>query len=90
MTTEDLNKRFMSEFEALVEQEVQLNMEAATAWIIMSQLQLALRHPQNVGPTTQIIRQVIDEIIGKVCPAGSALFELAQMGFDSKYDVPRV
>lgn len=82
----DLKRRFGIELEALKDQPFILQTDAVTAWSLMSQLQLALRHPKNTGPTADMARKTARKIIDTLAPPGTALREVAEMGWDRKYD----
>ncbi|MDD5701383.1 MAG: hypothetical protein PHU23_04955 [Dehalococcoidales bacterium] len=82
----ELLKNFTQEFEVLEGVPFLLETTALHAWSIMSHLQLALRHPLNIGPTSKIARQVADRIIETLAPPGSALRAVADRGWDPHYD----
>lgn len=79
-------KCFSAEFQALEGRPFLLETDAVTAWAIMAQIQLALRHPQNKGGTAKIARKVAKDIIDTLAPPGTALREVADRGWDPKYD----
>jgi len=60
---------------------VTLQLTASQAWALLSCLQLAFRHPDNTGPARQIAEQIARGIQEVVAPAGSALAELADRGW---------
>lgn len=82
----ELKKRFGAELEALKDRPFRLETDAITAWSLMSQLQLALRHPKNTGPTADMARKTAQKIIDILAPPGTALRQVAEMGWDKKYD----
>jgi len=64
-------------------------LDLTTALSLIGSLQLALRHPGNIGPSSQISRQFIDGIIGRMMDHGyPAHAELAQLGYDPAHDEP--
>lgn len=83
-----LQDDFVREFKALSEdpQPVVLTMTKVQAWQLMSQIQLALRHPNNVGPTARTVRGLA-ETIEKAVATTPALKQVARMGWDSRFDV---
>jgi hypothetical protein len=81
-----LFERFGEEFKALKGKPFILETTALHAWLIMAQLQLALRHPQNKGPSSNMVREICNKIIEVVAPPGTALREVADRGWDTKYD----
>ena len=82
-----LYKQFQEEFKALCEdkQPVILELTKLQAWSLLGQIQLALRHPQNNGPTGDIAREIALGIQEKVAPS-PALAEVARRGWDKRYD----
>ena len=66
----------------------------AEMWAVIGQLQLALRHPANTGPTADLARQVAQALIDEVerraqweIPEhAAALAELGRRGFDEAHD----
>ncbi len=67
---------------------VHLNLHTLTC--IVGALQLALRHPANVGPLSMIVRDVIDQIIERVAQEGYvATAELMRLGDNPEYDETR-
>lgn len=50
--------------------------------------QLGLRHPENNGSSKQYAARAITKLVG-LFPAGSASRQMAAMGFEEKFDVPR-
>ncbi len=66
-------------------QTVLLSMSKLSAWVLLGQLQLALRHPENIGPTSEIARTIAIEIQEAICPdPESALARLAENGWEKK------
>lgn len=56
-------------------------------WLLAAQVQLALRHPHNDGPTGAMIRPVL-ELIAAAWAHEPALVELFGEGFKAEFDVP--
>ena len=58
MDDEELQRRFTEEFTQLVDDQrtLTLQMTPLEAWALLSNLQLALRHPANTGGTFEIAR----------------------------------
>jgi hypothetical protein len=84
----ELYTRFRSEFEALKDKRITIETTALSAWVFVSQVQLALRHPKNTGPSTKIARALAEKIIEQVAPPGTALREVAERGWNPNYDEP--
>lgn len=65
-----------------------VEMDLESAICIVGNLQLALRHPQNNGPSAKVARDTIDGIIRRMRESGlTAHAELARLGDDPGYDV---
>jgi len=91
MTTDtDLERQFQDEFAALAERvdRFTLSIRPVDAWVLLSQLQLALRHPQNTGPVSQMARQFARRLQSIVASHG-ALAIVAERGWNPDYDVPQ-
>jgi hypothetical protein len=91
MTTNDpLEAQFTAEFIALAERTERISIEIRPldAWILLCQLQLALRHPENSGPSADKARQIARRLQSLVAPTG-ALKIVAERGWDTYFDVPR-
>lgn len=61
----------------------------ARAFILIAQLQLALRHPGNTGSSAALARDFAENLTKAVChfiPEAKALIE---QGWDSAYDINR-
>ena len=91
-----MNKFLTPEFEAafrhdmetvlLVKGEVlDLRLNRLDAWMLMSGIQLALRHPKNTGPTSVVLRSIAERLIALVATTPT-LREVAKAGFDPDYD----
>ena len=53
---------------------------------IISQLQLAMRHPENTGITRQTVEKFTRDLIEQIDPDRGDLYELLMMGFNPDYD----
>ena len=84
---EPLFEQFSEEFRNLCldPQPIELLLSKLQAWALLSQLQLALRHPENKGATADIAKHFAEEIQKKVATT-PALAEVAKRGWDPKYD----
>lgn len=59
-----------------------LTLEAAHAWVVLSYLQLALRHPAaQHGPAAHAVRDLARALQASVAPDG-VLHEVAERGWD--------
>lgn len=82
----ELKKKFAEQYKALVGRPFLLETNCETAWTLIAQVQLALRHPDNKGPSAFHARNVIQQMIETLCPEGTALREVAERGWNPAYD----
>jgi len=68
---------------------LRLDLDWEAAMMIVGCLQLALRHPGNVGPSSEVARAFCDNVIRAAESVEPQLGELMRMGFDPQHDVPR-
>ena len=54
----------------------------------MAQVQLALRHPGNVGPASKEARRIVTDIIDSLGQSEPRVAELLRLGFDPAHDQP--
>ena len=89
MNKPDLLGRFREEFNKLNANAELLSfgMTRMEMWCVLSQLQLAFRHPANTGPVRQLAEKTARRLQAIVAPSG-ALAEVAEMGWDPQYDEP--
>jgi len=82
MSEDLLEQQFKKEFETLSRRRSIVNLRLSTLeiWVVFSQLQLALRHPQNKGLSADIARKVAYRIQNKIAQNG-ALAKVAQRGW---------
>lgn len=69
------------------DQKILLNIGLPDACILVSQLQLAIRHPDN--PAAKTTRQHCDAIIGQVERVSSDLANFLRLGYDKNFDERR-
>lgn len=79
--------RFTEEFAALasLESVVPVDLTPLEAWVVLGNLQLALRHPENNQMTAEIARNVAKRLQTLVASEG-ALAEVARMGWHAEFD----
>jgi hypothetical protein len=87
---DQLEAQFIAEFAALAARvdTIRLSLTPLEAWALVCQLQLACRHPENTGPTRQMVEQIARRLQFIVAPSG-ALAVVAERGWNPQYDVPR-
>ena len=83
----ELYKRFSREFKTLEgdPQPVILELTKLQAWSLLCQVQLALRHPKNIGPTSAIARGIAEALQAKIATL-PAMAEVARLGWNTKCD----
>lgn len=90
MSTNGVPDDFRRDFAAMFENEepITLVMSQPAAWMLMSALQLALRHPHfpaKIRPTVEVQARWLQ---GQ-CATTPALADVAEKGWDAEFDVPR-
>ena len=65
---------------------IRIEIPALDAFCLIGQLQLALRHPQNTGPTAQMTREFAERLI-LIAATTPALRAIAELGWDPNFDV---
>ena len=82
-----LFESFSEEFRNLCvdPQPIVLPLTKLQAWVLFSQLQLALRHPKNKGSSADIAKYIAEQIQKHVA-VSPALAEVAKRGWNPKYD----
>lgn len=82
-----LEQRFAAELGKLMrtQPDIVLTMTPAQAWILLAQLQLALRHPGNGGPSAALAREIAGRLQEAVASDG-ALKEVAEQGWREEFD----
>ncbi|HEY9699687.1 MAG TPA: hypothetical protein V6D10_20670 [Trichocoleus sp.] len=61
----------------------------ARLFILLSHLQLALRHPDNIGESAAIARQIADNLANMICHYVPEARQLIEMGWNPACDVTR-
>jgi hypothetical protein len=80
--TLDVGTREMLKFR---DHKIQLNIGLPDACVLVSQLQLALRHPEN--PARETVRLYCETIVAQVERLSKDLADFLRLGFDPKHDV---
>jgi hypothetical protein len=82
-----LQQEFIAEFRQLETlPPIVLELTAVEAWILLSQIQLACRHPENTGPSRKMVEGLARRI-QDVLAQTPALYAIAQRGWDPDYDI---
>ncbi len=63
-----------------------LSFDITTTIALIGQLQLAFRHPSNVGPSRQMLEQATRELIEQIDPSKGDIYKFLSMGFDERFD----
>jgi hypothetical protein len=93
VTTEEkleLIERAGEEARALPDFVLPVHFDLGSALCVIGNLQLALRHPANIGPSSQLLRRVIDSMIGRIEKSLPANAEIARLGDNPEYDTQNV
>lgn len=61
----------------------------ARAFILLAQLQLALRHPHNTGPSADIAREMANNLARLIIAKFPESQEMIQQGFNPAFDLTR-
>lgn len=69
------------------EPPIHLEVNRLSAWMLMAQLQLALRHPENDGPCADAARDFAVSL-QKAVAMTPTLRAVAERGWDPNYDLP--
>lgn len=62
-------------------------LDPASATSLIASIQLALRHPGNVGPTAEINRKLADALIARLEQDEPALGPILRLGYDPSSDI---
>lgn len=71
------------------EAPVLIELQPVEAWVLLSQLQLALRHPENTGPSAKVSRQLALKIQERIASEGVLAAE-AEAGWQEVGDADQV
>ena len=64
---------------------VVLELPLVDAWMLIGELQLALRHPENTGPSRDVAARV-KELLVRTIATTPSLARVAAMGDDPRFD----
>ena len=67
--------------------EIVLNIDGELAIILVSQLQLALRHPVNNGPSSKSVKQFALMLQNKLRGIDASVDIVLEMGWNPDYDI---
>lgn len=86
MLPEEVMAEFMKNW-ALSAKPVALTLHPDSALAVLGNLQLALRHPANTGPSALMVQAVCNDLVDRIAPdAGSPVHALCMAGFDPAHD----
>ncbi len=79
-------EQFALEFTTLSnEPEIDIKISPLSAWCLIAQLQLALRHPENTGLVAQHARDVATALQSRI-PLSEGMRSIMDMGWSKEYD----
>ncbi len=82
----DLEVKFIKDFTLLQSRPaIQLTLKPVEAWALMSELQLALRHPLNKGGTAKIAMKIAQSLQEQLSIT-ETLRKVAEMGWHAEFD----
>lgn len=84
--TAGLLKRVATELNGAGAEKFVVKLSAKRSFGLLATLQLALRHPQNKGPTAEYIRDLAGVLEAWLGQFGPAVQQLIAMGWDARYD----
>lgn len=67
------------------EPTIDIKISPLAAWCLISQIQLAVRHPANIGPTAQHARDIANALQSRI-PMSEAMQQFTNMGWSKEYD----
>lgn len=84
----DFDDRVLQELVKIKGLRVELELDGVQAFMLIAQLQLALRHPANQGDAATLAVVVAKKLQDRIAPNG-LLREVINMGWDPAKDEPR-
>jgi hypothetical protein len=83
-------KKFTQEFTEFCNsaKSFTLTLQPAQAWMLLGQLQLALRHPDNRGAPAEMAFSIAKQLEAYVSQGGPTVAMIAAFGWQPKLDVP--
>lgn len=89
MTEEELYTQYEADFRGLKNHPgVILELKAIEAWCLASQIQLATRHPDNLGESRRLAEAIARQILTGLATT-LALKIVAERGWNPDFDEPR-
>lgn len=82
-------QKYLAAIAALQDREIDVTLPALSAWMAVSAIQLATRHPEFPASILPYVVQVAQILVCTLDPEEGALTELAMMGWDPGHDVRR-
>jgi hypothetical protein len=70
-------------------QSIGMKITAPRAFVLLSQLQLALRHPENNGASAEIARDIAQRLSDRLSAIDPAIAALIAQGWHPEFDATR-
>lgn len=84
----EFEQAFLADCKRQKGRRVHLDIDFSMALVVVGQLQLALRHPNNTGPSAANARAFVHKLIARLAVTDT-IGRCLQTGFDPKYDQDR-
>ena len=85
---DDFEAQAMQEIAAMDGQPAVIETDRLTLFMLVAQVQMAMRHPQNQGPSRERVEGFCRDLGAALAPAGSAAARIIEMGWDPTEDIP--
>lgn len=69
------------------EREIDLTIGIVEAFILLSQLQLSLRHPMNIGRSAEIAKHIAHSLTELILSCEPQLAGVIEMGWNPDFDI---
>lgn len=88
MLTQEKQQRFLEAAKELFARThpVKFELDMVHTVGLISHLQLAFRHPENTGPTSEVLKKFVIDLIEKIDPSRGDAYEFLMHGFNGAYD----
>lgn len=91
MDEEKLLAKLQRLLQGLEDQGVRLPIDVCPSFavVLVAQLQLALRHERNVGPSALMVQGFADSLIDRLDAMAPGIGAILRMGYDPAHDIQR-